>query len=101
MGYFRLFLPPHSFSSCPEIPEMTKSAKTDSALTFESALAELEKLVASMESGKLSLEQSLVAHQRGLELAKYCQSTLAQAQQQVRVLEEETLKAMPGAEPTS
>jgi exodeoxyribonuclease VII small subunit len=80
---------------------MTKPAKTESALTFEAALAELEKLVASMESGKLTLEQSLAAHQRGLELAKFCQSTLAQAQQQVRVLEEETLKALPGAEPTS
>jgi len=80
---------------------MAKPAKTESALTFESALAELEKLVASMESGKLTLEQSLAAHQRGLELAKFCQATLAQAQQQVRVLEEETLKALPGDEPTS
>jgi exodeoxyribonuclease VII small subunit len=80
---------------------MSKPAKTESELTFESALAELEKLVASMESGKLTLEQSLAAHQRGLELAKFCQATLSRAQQQVRVLEEETLKALPGAEPTS
>ena len=80
---------------------MAKSEKSESGLTFESALAELEKLVASMESGKLTLEQSLAAHHRGLELAKFCQATLAQAQQQVRVLEEDTLKALPGAEPTS
>ncbi|MGB8435034.1 MAG: exodeoxyribonuclease VII small subunit [Burkholderiales bacterium] len=80
---------------------MTKPAKTESVLTFESALAELEKLVASMESGKLTLEQSLAAHRRGLELAKFCQSTLAQAQQQVRMLEEETLKALPGVEPNA
>jgi exodeoxyribonuclease VII small subunit len=63
--------------------------------SFEAALAELEKLVQSMESGALTLEQSLAAHQRGLELARYCQATLAQAQQQVRVLEDEALKAMP------
>ena len=63
---------------------------------FEAALAELERLVASMEGGNLSLEQSLAAHKRGLELARYCQGTLAQAEQQVRVLEEETLKALPG-----
>jgi exodeoxyribonuclease VII small subunit len=48
-----------------------------------------------MESGSLTLEQSLAAHRRGLELARYCQATLAQAQQQVRVLEAEALKAFP------
>jgi exodeoxyribonuclease VII small subunit len=63
--------------------------------SFEGALAELEKIVQSMEAGSLTLEQSLAAHRRGLELAKYCQATLAQAQQQVRVLEDEALKAMP------
>ena len=52
-----------------------------------------------MENGQLSLEQSLAAHKRGLELAQHCQSVLAQAQQQVRVLEESTLKAFPGAQP--
>jgi exodeoxyribonuclease VII small subunit len=67
--------------------------------SFEGALKELETLVASLESGNLSLEQSLAAHKRGLELARYCQSTLAQAQQQVRILEEEALKAFPGDDP--
>lgn len=62
---------------------------------FEAALAELERLVATMEGGNLSLEQSLAAHKRGLELARYCQNTLAQAEQQVKVLEEDSLKALP------
>jgi exodeoxyribonuclease VII small subunit len=66
--------------------------------SFEAALAELERIVQSMESGTLTLEQSLAAHKRGLELAKYCQGALAQAQQQVRVLEDEALKAMPGGD---
>jgi exodeoxyribonuclease VII small subunit len=66
--------------------------------SFEAALAELEKIVAGMESGKLSLEQSLEAHKRGLELAQYCQNLLAQAQQQVKVLEENALKNFPGAD---
>jgi exodeoxyribonuclease VII small subunit len=81
---------------------MPKSLKSGAAggepLSFEAALAELEKLVASMESGQLSLEQSLAAHKRGLELAQYCQGKLAQAQQQVQVLEANTLQAFPGAE---
>ena len=77
---------------------MSKPAKTDKPESFEAALAELEKIVASMESGKLTLEQSLAAHKRGLELAQYCQGVLARAQQQVKVLEENTLKNFPGAD---
>ena len=74
---------------------MSKQPKGAAEPSFEKALAELESLVAKMEDGGLSLEQSLAAHKRGLELARYCQSTLAQAQQQVRVLEDEALKAFP------
>jgi exodeoxyribonuclease VII small subunit len=77
---------------------MAKPLKEHAPPTFEGALAELEKLVASMESGELTLEQSLAAHRRGLELARFCQATLAQAQQQVQVLEDETLKALPGGD---
>ncbi len=64
--------------------------------SFEAALAELEKIVQTMEAGELPLEQSLAAHKRGIELAKYCQGRLAQAQAQVRVLEDEALKTFPG-----
>ena len=77
---------------------MSKSAKTDQPESFEAALAELERIVSSMESGKLTLEQSLAAHKRGLELAQYCQGVLARAQQEVKVLEENTLKNFSGAD---
>ena len=73
-----------------------KTTADDAPPSFEGALKELETLVASLESGNLTLEQSLAAHKRGLELARYCQGTLAQAQQQVRILEEESLKAFSG-----
>ncbi len=69
--------------------------------TFESALAELEKIVASMEAGQLPLEQSLAAYKRGAELLKYCQSALAEVQQQVKILEADTLKNFPGADDTN
>jgi exodeoxyribonuclease VII small subunit len=62
--------------------------------SFEKALAELESLVAKMEDGGLSLEQSLAAHKRGLELAKQCRERLEVAQQQVKVLEGEVLKPL-------
>lgn len=69
-------------------------AKPASEATFEKALAELEKLVAQMEGGKLSLEQALEAHKRGLELARFCQERLEAAQHQVKVLEGEVLKKL-------
>lgn len=55
--------------------------------SFEAALSELESIVQGMEGGRLSLEQSLAAYQRGATLLRYCQQTLAAAEQQVEVLE--------------
>jgi exodeoxyribonuclease VII small subunit len=66
-------------------------------LSFEKALAELEKIVSRMEGGELSLEQALAAHKRGLELARFCQGRLEAAQQQVKVLEGEVLKPLSAA----
>jgi exodeoxyribonuclease VII small subunit len=74
----------------------SSQAGAGSDLTFEKALAELEKVVAQMEGGDLSLEQALAAHQRGLELARFCQQRLEAAQQQVKVLEGEVLKPLAG-----
>ncbi len=80
------------------LPAMSKSAdKSAAAPSFEKALAELEKVVARMEGGNLSLEESLSAHKRGLELAKFCQERLEAAQQQVHVLEGEVLKPLAAA----
>jgi exodeoxyribonuclease VII small subunit len=69
-----------------------KSQKTPG---FEAAMAELEQIVADMEAGKLSLEDSLAAYQRGAELLTFCRGKLDDAQQQVRVLEEGVLKEFP------
>jgi exodeoxyribonuclease VII small subunit len=73
---------------------MVKPPKSAPEASFEKALAELEGIVAKMEDGELSLEQSLAAHKRGLELAKQCRDRLDAAQQQVRVLEGEVLKPL-------
>ena len=71
--------------------------KPSPELSFEKALTELEKIVARMESGELSLEQALESHKRGLELARFCQKRLESAQQQVKVLEGEVLKPLSEA----
>lgn len=54
---------------------------------FETALAQLETLVARMEDGDLPLEQSLAAYQQGVALARLCQSLLDKAEEQVKVLQ--------------
>lgn len=72
---------------------MSKTSKSSSSTpSFETALAELEKIVEAMEEGQMPLEQSLAAYKRGAELLKVCQSQLQDAQQQVKILENSVLK---------
>jgi len=61
-------------------------------MKFETALAELENIVSSMEGGKLELEASIAAYKRGMELMKHCQAQLAGADEQIRILENGELK---------
>ncbi|VWB56668.1 exodeoxyribonuclease 7 small subunit [Burkholderia lata] len=61
---------------------------------YEMALAELETLVARMEGGALSLEDSLTAYRRGATLVAFCQQQLEKVEQQVRVLDGATLKPL-------
>lgn len=61
-------------------------AKSKKALNFEQALGELEALVTAMESGDMTLEESLQAFETGVRLARECQQTLQQAEQKVQLL---------------
>lgn len=53
---------------------------------FEKALQQLEKIVNSMESGELGLEDSLKQFEQGIILAKNCQDTLSNAETRVEQL---------------
>lgn len=55
-------------------------------INFEEALAELETLVAQMEGGDLSLDESLKAFERGVRLTRQCQQVLSAAELKVRTL---------------
>lgn len=77
---------------------MSKPSKPENTQTFESAVAELERIVASMESGQLTLEESLASYKRGAELLKFCQTALQEAAQQVKVLENGVLKSFSPTE---
>lgn len=59
-----------------------KSAEFD----FEKALGELEALVEKMEQGDLTLEESLRQFERGIALTRACQKALADAEQKVQIL---------------
>jgi exodeoxyribonuclease VII small subunit len=61
---------------------------------FEQAIEQLESIVASMERGDLTLEQSLAAYERGVALARACQTQLEKAEQQVKVLEQDLLRPL-------
>lgn len=73
------------------MPEKNPSAAADPP-SFEQALAELEAIVARMEDGKLPLEESLAAYQRGAQLIRYCESKLTDAQARIAILDGESLR---------
>ena len=53
---------------------------------FEQSLDELEQLVAKMEGGELSLDDSLASFERGIGLYRHCQQALEKADLRVRLL---------------
>lgn len=54
-----------------------------SGLSFEQALAQLEEIVAKLESGQAELERSIVLYERGARLKAHCESRLRAAQLRV------------------
>ena len=62
------------------------AAKTPPVADFEHSLEALEQLVERMETGELSLEESLAAYERGVGLYRRCQTALEQAELRVRLL---------------
>ena len=55
-------------------------------MKFEEALKRLEKLVEELESGKLTLEDSLKKYEEGVRLSRFCHKTLQTAQKKIQVL---------------
>ena len=63
-----------------------------SPASYEAALEELDQLVSLIESGQLPLEQLLTGYQRGAELLQFCRDKLQAVEDQIKVLDEGTLK---------
>jgi len=56
------------------------------AKKFEDAMARLEEIVQSLETGELSLEESIKAFEEGMKLAKFCSQKLEEAEKRVSIL---------------
>lgn len=70
--------------------------------SFEEALENLERIVAQLEEGNLSLEETLKKFEEGIKLSRLCEKKLKQAQKKVSMLikdEEGLLKEIPFTEP--
>lgn len=75
--------------------EATNTNELDE-LSFEQLYERLEEVTAQLESGDLSLEQSVALFEQGMELAKRCQGLLGDVEQRV-----ETLRRAFDGDPTA
>lgn len=67
-------------------------APASSPANYEDALAELERMVTSIESGQMPLDRLLESYRRGAELLAFCRGRLDAVDAQVKVLEDGQLK---------
>lgn len=77
-------------------PDDLDAEAADLPATYEAAMAELERLVASMEGGQMPLDQLLGAYRRGAALLAFCRERLKAVEDQVKVLEDGQLKPWSG-----
>ena len=59
-------------------------------LSFEGALEKLEKIVATLESGGLTLEQSLKQFEEGMKLSRYCTRELEETEKKISLILEKS-----------
>jgi exodeoxyribonuclease VII small subunit len=58
------------------------------ALSFEDALAELERIVRGLEGGQQKLEDAITCYERGTALKRHCEAKLAEAEARVQAIVE-------------
>ena len=69
-----------------KIPAKDGAPDTSPVADFETSMQALEDLVGKMESGEMTLEESLAAYERGVGLYRHCQAALEHAELRVRLL---------------
>jgi exodeoxyribonuclease VII small subunit len=63
---------------------MTEKAVSD--MSFEEAMAELERVVGQLESGQVDLEKSIALYERGAALKAHCEARLKKAEEKVALI---------------
>jgi exodeoxyribonuclease VII small subunit len=81
-----------------EVTPVAEAPDTLDRLTFDVALAELERTVAELEAGGLPLEETIARYERGVALEQRCEQLLADAELRVRRLVEGARGALTVAE---
>jgi exodeoxyribonuclease VII small subunit len=79
----------------PKTPQTAPAGQPPAS--YEAALEELERLVAQLDAGQLPLDQLLSQYQRGAALLAFCREKLDAVEQQIQVLEGQTLKPWEAA----
>ena len=77
----------------------TKEKGKEKELKFEDGLKRLEEIVAKLESGNLSLDDSLKLFEEGVKLVHFCNERLAEAQQKVELLTKDQAGNVIGSQP--
>lgn len=81
------FLPDRSSTKPAPADRSADAPPTDASIKdFEAAIAELDGIVKRLEEGDLSLEQSLVLYERGVQLSRFCHSRLEDAERRIDLL---------------
>jgi exodeoxyribonuclease VII small subunit len=62
---------------------MTEAAEDPGKMSFEAAMAALERVVSDLEAGKVPLEQSIALYERGAALKARCEKLLQEAEERV------------------
>jgi len=57
--------------------------------TFEEALEELETIAQKLESGELTLDESIQYYEKGVALAKFCHQKLEEAERKIEILQKQ------------
>lgn len=61
--------------------------KSIDKLPFEQAMAQLDAIVAAMESGKIGIEESIEKYEQAMQLAARCRQILEQAEQRIKQIQ--------------
>jgi exodeoxyribonuclease VII small subunit len=73
-------------SPAPETTPAKAPVRPVAELSFEDAVAELERIVRALEEGRQTLEDALAAYERGTALRQHCEARLAEVEARINAI---------------